>query len=179
MIFAELERSRFLNAIDSKATDLEGRILELEYRVRKDTAQESVPKTTKSEQEKTMTERDCDAIKLCREISSLKNGLASLVAELGSMRNHLQATSNATHKLEAGLTYDQGTLSEPEVHIDTKLKAMIAELQSKIRTCEGHLGAMTLATQMVRVFLKLSSCLMTMGLTVNRSGITTQGVMPK
>lgn len=160
MVFAEIERSRFLDAIDRKATELEGRILELEKRVRKTTTQESTQEETSTERRQTMTERDCNAIHLCQSMTSLKNGLVSLVVELGSMREHFQALQKIVKTQEAD-TLSQERQLQDGVHIDNKLRAMIAELQSKIRDCEGHLGAMTMATQMVS-FLDAPRSLVTM-----------------
>ncbi|POS72814.1 hypothetical protein DHEL01_v208796 [Diaporthe helianthi] len=150
LMFAHIERSRFLKAIDNKATELGGRILELERRVMKETTQDSAQEKNETEGGKTMTERDCNAIHMCSSMTSLKNGLVSFVTELQSMRDHLQAlqVSKIVRRQEGDTASGQKQVQDDEMHIDSKLYAMIAELQSKIRTCEGHLGAMTMATQM-------------------------------
>lgn len=143
MIFAEHERKRLLNAVDERSTELEERILELEKRVNTDTKKEVKQHADKEQARQTMTQRDCEAIGLWRSMSCLKNGLESLHAELGSMKTHL-------HKIPKCIPGSLPRAEEgPEVHIDAKLEEMMAELQSKIRSCEGLLGSMTLATQMV------------------------------
>lgn len=148
MIFADIERRRFLNAIDSKATELEGRILELERRVKREATQAFPQEETNADGRKTMTGRDCNAIPMCRSMTLLKNGLLSLATELGSMRDHLQTLPNISRNWEASSTSEKRQLQDDGVHIDAKVKAMKAELESKIRDCECHLEAMTLATQM-------------------------------
>ncbi|KAG8158259.1 hypothetical protein KVR01_012020 [Diaporthe batatas] len=150
MIFADIERSRFLDAIDLKATELEARILELESRVKKETTKEPTKEETNADGRKTMTERDCNAIQLCRSMTSLKNGLVSLATELQSMRNHLQELPKFARNREPDIPGWRRDLDDDGTHIDAKLKAIMDELQSKRRTCEGFLGAMTMATQMVR-----------------------------
>lgn len=90
MVFAEHERKRIFKAVDSKTTELEERILELEKRVKKENKREEEEEESKKVQAgQTMTQRDCEAIELWRSMSSLKNGLEGLLAELGSMRDHL------------------------------------------------------------------------------------------
>lgn len=142
MIFAEHERKRLLNEVDKRSTELEKRILELENRVNKDTEKEAKARQT-------MTQRDCEAINLWRSMSSVKNGLESLKTELGSMKNHLHTISKCMNGNESASGSLRKLQEGPEVHIDARLKEMMAELQSKIRSCEGLLGSMTLATQMV------------------------------
>lgn len=149
MIFAEHERKRLFNAIDEKSTELAARILELKKRVKKEVDQDE-----EKGDKQTMTQRDCEAIDLWRSLSALKNGLESLHGELGSMKEHLHALrkappNNVTDTLGFPEIAPQTRL---EVDIDTRLKDMMAEFRSKIRSCEGLLGSMTLATQMVRPY---------------------------
>ncbi|KAL2283251.1 hypothetical protein FJTKL_10127 [Diaporthe vaccinii] len=148
MIFAEHERKRIFNAIDSKSTELEERILELEKRVKEKPKKEVGAQTAKSQEKQTMTQRDCEAIELWRSMSSLKNGLEGLLAELGSMRDHLSTLSESQSKSNQGLGLLHESVQGPEVYIDARLKEMMAEFRSKIRSCESLLGGMTLATQM-------------------------------
>lgn len=150
MLFAEHERKRLFDAIDEKSTNLEERILELEKRVKKDTKEEVEENGEKGQKRQPMTQRDCEAIDLWRSMSSLKNGLESLHTELGSMREHLHAMPKSLpkHNLDSEKFRSPG--QGPEVYIDARLKEMMAEFRSKIRGCEGLLGSMTLATQMVR-----------------------------
>lgn len=150
MLFAEHERKRLFDAIDEKSTKLEERILELEKRVKKDTKEEVEENGGKGQKRQPMTQRDCEAIDLWRSMSSLKNGLESLHTELGSMREHLHAMpkSITKHNLDSEKFRSPG--QGPGVYIDARLKEMMAEFRSKIRGCEGLLGSMTLATQMVR-----------------------------
>lgn len=146
MIFAEHERKRIFNAIERKSTELEERILELQKRVTKDPTKEVGTQTAK---DPTMTQRDCEAIELWRSMSSLKNGLESLLAELGSMRDHLKTLPESRIKPYQDQGRSQEIVQGPEVYIDARLKEMMAELRSKIRSCESLLGGITLATQMV------------------------------
>lgn len=156
MIFAEHERKRFFNAIDQKSTELGERILELKTRVKKKESKKDVEKeATDGDGRQTMTQRDCEAIDLWRSMSALKNGLETLHGELGSMRDHLHALQESQqHKVPDSSSHQESAPHVgPEVHIDAKLKEMMAEFRSKIRSCEGLLGSMTLATQMVRPFI--------------------------
>lgn len=153
MIFVEHERKRLFNAIDDRSTELEERILELETRVNKEAKKEVDQQAKKDEARQTMTQRDCEAIQLWRSMSSLKNGLGSLYMELESMRDHLKTLPRFPPKPDQESGSDQETDQGAGMYIDTKLKEMMAEFRSKTRKCEGLLGAMTLATQMVRVSL--------------------------
>lgn len=156
MIFAEHERKRFFNAIDQKSTELGKRILELKTRVKKKETKKDVEKeATDGDGRQTMTQRDCEAIDLWRSMSALKNGLETLHGELGSMRDHLHALQESQqHNVPSSSGHQESAPHVgPEVHIDAKLKEMMAEFRSKIRSCEGLLGSMTLATQMVRPFI--------------------------
>ncbi|KAI3394187.1 hypothetical protein diail_3142 [Diaporthe ilicicola] len=148
MIFAEHERKRLFNTIDEKSTELEERILELENRVKKDPKKEVEHEAKKGQERQTMTQRDCEAIHLWRKMSSLKNGLESLLAELGSMRDHLHTLLRSPLKHASDSENHQNMAPGPDVYIDARLKEMMAEFRSKIRKCEGLLGGMTLATQM-------------------------------
>lgn len=152
MIFAEHERKRFFNAIDQKSTELGDRILELKTRVKKKETKKEVEKEgTDSEGRQTMTQRDCEAIDLWRSMSALKNGLESLYGELGSMRDHLHVLQKSDPPNVPDSSSRQGSAphASTAVHIDARLKEMMAEFRSKIHSCEGLLGSMTLATQMV------------------------------
>lgn len=153
MIFAEHERKRLFDAVDDKSTKLRTRILELKNRVKKDTAKDAKKDADndagKGQLKQTMTQRDCDAIDLWRSMSSLKNGLESFHTELGSMRDHLHSVSELLPKHNAGSGGLQTTGDGPEIYIDERLREMMAEFRSKIRSCESLLGSMTLATQMV------------------------------
>lgn len=156
VIFAEHERKRLFNAKEELSTELAKRILELENRVRKGTS-EKEQEPAKSQGKQSMTQRDCEAIDLWRSMSYLKNGLESLHTELGSMRDHLHLLPGSIAKHGTIATTPEN-IEGPEVHIDARLKEMMHECRSKIRSCEGLLGSMTLATQMVRLFFH---CLLT------------------
>jgi hypothetical protein len=153
MIFAEHERKRFFNAIDAKSTGLEERILELENRVNSDAKKKNSPHpATHGERDRaqTMTQRDCEAISLWRTMNGLKNGLEGLHAELGSMREHLHAMPKFLPGQDSGAGRGAGADSKnADVYIDARLREMMAEFRAKIRFCEGLLGSMNLATQMV------------------------------
>lgn len=147
MVFAEHERKRLFNEKDKLHTELGERILELENRVRKD--KEKGQQTDKTEGQQTMTQRDCEAINLWTSMSSLKNGLESLHTELGSMKDHLHTLSESSPELDDGCAIGQGMSQATGIYIDARLKDMMTECRSKIRSCEGLLGSMSLATQMV------------------------------
>ncbi|KAH8753542.1 hypothetical protein F5883DRAFT_574562 [Diaporthe sp. PMI_573] len=148
MVFAEHERKRLFNVIDKKSTKLGERILELEKRVRKDPKKNIEQDAEEGQGRRPMTQRDCEAINLWRSMSSIKNGLESLHTELGSMRDHLHPMPKFLQKQSFDPGGLQSTGQGPEVHIDARLKEMMAEFRSKVRSCEGLLGSMTLATQM-------------------------------
>jgi hypothetical protein len=153
MIFVEHERKRLLNALDDKGPDLSQRILDLENRLqsehqRKNRTQDA---SNRRESNQTMTKKDCQATKLWVSISLLKNGLEGLHQVLESMIQHFQTHSEIIVKHQSS---DAGKLRKASVCSETiksRLYEMVAEVDNKVRTCDGLLRGMELATQVVMI----------------------------
>lgn len=166
MVFLELERQRVINSFERKSTGLNQKVLDLQNRAHKETYMNQCEGT----QNKNMTERDCEAIRLWLELSSLKNGLESLREQLASIRAHLEELSDEQSGSSSGEQDNVNREQRVGIYIKLRLNAMILELQSKIRHCETSLGGMTMATQMVTQYKALRPKLVADQ--AHRSGIT-------
>lgn len=145
MIFVELERKRLLAAAEAKGSKLHQRVLDMEIRSKK---QENRRLGKREQRSPTSSTGDTDTIHMLLSMNALKNGLEALLEQLSSIRNHLGKPSDTMSANEL----DEGSISDAcGVNIDLRLKEIMAELQSKVRGYEGLLGAITLATQMVRI----------------------------
>lgn len=162
MVFVELERKRLLNAMESKSSELDQRILDMEHRLQTDKAakQENNKKSFPKKDGKvpTMTDRDCETIRMSLAMSDFKNGLEGLLTQILSMRNHLGKPSDKFTLEDEAEERERNSRDSHAcgVEIDIRLKDITAELQSKLRSCNGRLEAITLATQMVQTLAHLS-----------------------
>ncbi|KAF6817395.1 hypothetical protein CPLU01_13596 [Colletotrichum plurivorum] len=145
MVFAELERKRLLNMLDAEESVLKQRILNLENKLRGEASAAGTLAKAKS-LEKTQEDvesqvQDCESTKLWIDVSSLKNGLESLKAELEKM---------VTHSEELATTALDGHAEKRKTgeRIEARLREMVAEINSKVRSCDSLLGGMALAAQM-------------------------------
>ncbi|KAI1278880.1 hypothetical protein F5Y07DRAFT_359772 [Xylaria sp. FL0933] len=156
VMFAELERRRLLNKLDTKGGDLRKRIIDMENRLRHDgprkSAQSSDSEKEKDSSNRNITQRECEAVNLWVEVSSLKNGLESLKTELSSMLESSQKP------LENQVTdqdpLDDGGFPERKIqqklvfdNIQGRLHDMIVEIDSITRRTQSLLQGMSLATQ--------------------------------
>ncbi|KAF6809281.1 hypothetical protein CMUS01_13720, partial [Colletotrichum musicola] len=145
MIFAELERKRLLNMLDTEQTVLSQRILNLENKFQGEaSAAGSLAKAKsleKAQEDDESQAQDCESTKLWIDVSSLKNGLESLKAELEKM---------AIHSEELATTVLVGHVDKRKTgeRIEARLREMVAEINSKVRSCDSLLGGMALAAQM-------------------------------
>ncbi|KAI0009020.1 hypothetical protein F4779DRAFT_405981 [Xylariaceae sp. FL0662B] len=142
MIFVELERKRLLNLLEKKDSDLRQRILDMENKLG---IQKKKPDNAKKQ---SPTEKDCEAINLWIDVSTLKNGIESLKAQLVFMIEHSRALPEIICKPDKDGAHQCHSECEANLMIQSRLEEMIAELDGKARSCEALLGAMTLASRM-------------------------------
>ncbi|KAF4784108.1 hypothetical protein HER10_EVM0004265 [Colletotrichum scovillei] len=150
MIFAEIERTRLFDLLDKERTTLEQRILDLETKLR---GEAQSPTSEKADPEPLLRMRDCESTKLWMDVNRLKNGLHSLRIQLQNLIEHSENLAMTYFKPSVegkdGIdkyVEERGTGDR----IEMRLREMVDELGSKIRTCEGLLGGMSLSAQMVR-----------------------------
>ncbi len=136
MIYVELERKRLVNMLERKTSDLQGRIDKMETTLKEESEMEN----------RTLSERDCETTKLWLSISSLRNGLESLKAQLLSMSEHCRMTWK-----ENSPSNDRGAARELGERITTRLRVITDEFDTKIRDCDRLLGGTSLAARMVSI----------------------------
>lgn len=149
MIFVELERKRLLDASEVKGSELHQRVLDMEVRSKRQRQKNLKGEIKSPEREKrspTVATGDSETIQMLLSMNELKNGLEAFLIQLVSMRDHLGKPSEITlaRHLDNGSTTDVCG-----VNIDLRLREIAAELQSKLRSYQGLLETLTLATQMV------------------------------
>ncbi|KAI1344248.1 hypothetical protein F5Y15DRAFT_365948 [Xylariaceae sp. FL0016] len=149
LMFVELERKRFLNAVDRKGADLRQRVLDIENRLSREGARKS-EQSEKFDESRSLTEKDCEATKLWGSVSSLKNALESLNAQIHAMTRHCELLTQDTFAAEKGCPDVFKNIREFGIRIGSRLDEMSREIDSKVRDCEGLLGGMSLATSMER-----------------------------
>lgn len=137
MIFAELERKRLLHAFSREDTEVSQRVLNMDSR-----------KQGIGWGMEEMTQRDCDSTRLWLRISRLKVGLGSLKIQLESMIRHSRNLSDTVFTQAGGEHKTQRASGD---RIVDRLEEMIAEIEGKNQACDGLLGGMTLAMQIVRI----------------------------
>ncbi|KAF3766481.1 hypothetical protein M406DRAFT_356355 [Cryphonectria parasitica EP155] len=152
MLFAELERKRLLDAMEYKSTDLDQKILDLKNQLKNErtVSRSLLARNNEKRTEIKLTERDAEAVELWRSISQLKNGIQTLLALLESMNSHLKDSSKMRSNNDPHGAEVYPHEKESEMHIESRLDEMIAEINSKLRHCQGLLDGMALAMQMER-----------------------------
>ncbi|OHE95971.1 hypothetical protein CORC01_08664 [Colletotrichum orchidophilum] len=148
MIFAEIERKRLFDLLDVEKTTLRRRILDLENKLRGE-AQGSI--SEKGDTEPFSSTRDCESTKLWIDVSSLKNGLESLMVQLQNLIEHSGNLATTQFKPPVDGSHEVDKYIEERrtgSRIVMRLREMVDELGSKIRSCQGLLGGMSLAAQM-------------------------------
>lgn len=146
LIFAEVERKRLFNVLDRKQTDLRRWILDLEDKLR---AESKALTSKKNGTQVDSRSRDCQSTKLWVDVSSLKNGLESLRDQLAKMIDHSEDLARTIFKPPAEGEDKHVEERKTGERIKIRLSEMIAEFESKVRSCESLLGGMALAAQMV------------------------------
>ncbi|CAN8103076.1 unnamed protein product [Discula destructiva] len=141
MVFVELERKRLLDAAADQGTSLRQSVLEMENRSRN----QDEKNAERAKSNSAGSAGDSEIIKMLLSMNALKNGLAGFLTQLSSMRDHLGKPSEITlAQASAG-----ESLSDADgVNIDSRLKEVMAEFESKLRIYQGLLETITLATQM-------------------------------
>lgn len=144
MVFVELERKRLLDAGEDRGTNLRQRVLDMEI---KSNMQGKEPQSIERGRVRpSVSTGDSETIKMLLSMNELKNGLEGFLTQLSSMREHLGKPSDTT----LANAFDKVNMAEMHgVNIDLRLREMMIELQSKLRTYQGLLETITLATQMV------------------------------
>ncbi|KAI3327008.1 hypothetical protein HD806DRAFT_379855 [Xylariaceae sp. AK1471] len=149
MMFSELERKRLINMVDAKGGDLRKRIIDMENRLRQEGPRKS-EQSSDSEKDSTsrgITQRECEAVNLWVEVSSLRNGLESLKTELKSI------LENSKKPLENEILLGDSDKQGDQLHkhssesIQARLNDMVVEIDSVARRTGSLLGGMSLATQ--------------------------------
>jgi type II secretory pathway component PulJ len=151
MTFAELERRRLIDMVEAKGGDLGRRIIDMENRLRQDGPRKSTQSGDSEKESITqgITQRECEAVNLWVQVSSLRNGLESLRTELASM------LQNSKEPLENGILTEQADKQPDQSRkissgsIQGRLCDMIVEINSIVRRTSNILGGMSLATQTV------------------------------
>ncbi|KAK8093717.1 hypothetical protein PG997_000402 [Apiospora hydei] len=165
MMFAELERKRLLEALRDEAGNLSQRVLEMEKRLSEDPPENdaaekdvvattsgtsSAAATTRDATHDRILQKDCKATNDWMLVSELKNGLQSLIIVLESMAAHapeFREETGTDANPAAGKNRKLYTYNTAK--FQARLKEMEIELRSEVRKCDGLLGGMSLATQMV------------------------------
>ncbi|KAI2636516.1 hypothetical protein GGS26DRAFT_589124 [Hypomontagnella submonticulosa] len=144
MIFVEYERTRLMTALSHTSPRLNQRILDLENRLQADKERKKRPS---ADSNRKMTEKDCEGTKLWVEVSELKIGLESLKKVLISIDDHSESLGDL--ELRASIDGTNKTIKDSmsSQNITSRIQEMIAEIECKIRTCEGLLNGMALAIQ--------------------------------
>lgn len=142
MVFVELEHQRLLDDAEAQGTELKEQIIKMEARSKMQEQQHHY-KTKESPQD---PKGDLQIFRMLQTMDGIKNGLEGLHEQLSSMRDHLGRPSE--------ITLAKGSKEEDlsyicNVNIDLRLKEIMSEIRNKVRSYEGLLGAITLATQMV------------------------------
>lgn len=152
LLFAEIERRRLLEKVDTEWSLLDQKILNMDRMLQglsKETSDES--KTARGSIAN--TERDSEATKQWISVSSLRNGVESLKAQLTEMENHAKTLSETIFKPPNGGTDRFQSERAFGETIQARLRQMINELASKSRSCDTVLGGMRLTNQMVHISL--------------------------
>lgn len=150
MLFAELERKRLLSMLEREKTRLQQRILEMDNKLRGETAGGAATVETHAG-EPTAATRDCESTKSWIDASKLKNGLESLKTQLTVMVEHSRMLRQSVLVAQPGKADSLALERATGEVIESRLGEMVVEFDSKIRSYGSLLGGMEMAAQMVRV----------------------------
>ncbi|KAK8863010.1 hypothetical protein PGQ11_009245 [Apiospora arundinis] len=154
MMFVELERKRLLEVLRMETTNLNQRVLDMETRLRSSTQQSTMSEKVGITDKKAdtpddnMLRKDCKAAQLWLKVSELKNGVQGLITVLESICTHSREFLPESNP-GAGQDADKRQIYVHKTEkFRERLGEMMLELRSEVRTCDGVLGGMSLATQM-------------------------------
>ncbi|KAI1357371.1 hypothetical protein F5Y08DRAFT_324447 [Xylaria arbuscula] len=175
MIWAELERRRLIDGVDLKATPLwEGiwhmnETLNIDHKNmnslltkqslgdkssrigRSSTGSDGMIKVTRvGTKQKEIMKRECEAVNLWVNVSTLKNGLESFKTELKSMLECSRDSSDSEEDPPQQQQQEVGLDSirrHAAYRIQHRLRGMIVEIEGKVRYTDSLLQGMVLATQ--------------------------------
>lgn len=170
MLWAQLERKRLINNVDRKTADLRKKIIDMNNRLALDglgsklSCQSGNSETSSDSIElvagggrgggttqKDITKRECAAVNLWVDVSTLKNGLEAFKTELGAMlarsrdpweNRDIFRPPNDTRRPDENEIFRHAS-----DRIQQRLTEMIVEIEGKVRYTDSLLGGMTLATQ--------------------------------
>ncbi|KAI1263404.1 hypothetical protein F5Y18DRAFT_438105 [Xylariaceae sp. FL1019] len=156
MTFFEFERKRLMDTLDLKRGELRQRILDMNNRLKEEGVRSSLSsRSSDSEQggSDIITRRECDAVNLWVDVSTLKNGLQSF-------NKQLELMSEASKKpLERSPIFIEQTHEQDELlqhsssSIQARLHDITVEIDSNIKIAESLLGGMSQAAQAESNFL--------------------------
>ncbi|KAI8629015.1 hypothetical protein F5Y19DRAFT_435969 [Xylariaceae sp. FL1651] len=161
MMFFELERRRLLDAIEPKESTLWNRINHMENKLRlEEPRDEPFNGPEKSSIKNEITQGECENVNMWAEVGLLSDGLVSFKTQLTSMlQNSISPLENDILSEDAKSQLENDILPEDAKSqlvrirkhssnvIQTRLHAMIAEIDSVVRRSQSILRGMTLATQ--------------------------------
>ncbi|KAI0146357.1 hypothetical protein GGR57DRAFT_478949 [Xylariaceae sp. FL1272] len=167
MLWAELERRRLINDIDEKSAALWKSIRHMNDSLDKDdmlsisrsramgsnsggsnNGRDRIRMTKIGTAQKESTQRECQAVNLWVDVSTLKSGLSSFKAQLTSMLASLQTSREAEVEAWKPERAEMDLIGKhTSDRIRRRLKEMMEEIESKIGYMDGVLGGMVLATQ--------------------------------
>lgn len=151
MIFAEHERGRFMTAMELKGAKLEGRIMDLENRLRADEHKKPRDSEAVKKDNQEMTMKDCDSTKLWDDVSQLKNGTASFIKVLAALEHQLETKTFEKLELRPNVQGKTEAIAQSmsSEYIRCRIKELDAEADGNIRKCDSLLAGMALAIQVV------------------------------
>lgn len=147
MVFVEHERERFMEEMEIKGPKLEERILDLENRLQDDKHRKALNRDQIKEENREMTQKDCESAKLWDDVSRLRNGMESFRKVLASMEQQFETFKElklVSHLQDTDETVYDSIISE---QIRCRIRELDAEVDGNIRKCEGLLAGMALAIQ--------------------------------
>ncbi|KAI1147640.1 hypothetical protein F4825DRAFT_436690 [Nemania diffusa] len=160
MLWAEFERQRLINKVDQKASDLRKRIIDMNNRLvddglpkksiypNDDSSSNDMIEMMGGTTQKDITQRECAAVNLWVDVSTLKNGLESFRTELKSMLENSRSPPELDKNISGLPDGQPDSISKHSSdRIQSRLREMIVEMEAKVRYTDSLLGGMTLATQ--------------------------------
>jgi hypothetical protein len=178
MAFADHERSRFMTAMELKGPKVKERMIDLKNSLEEDNGSEAKRSSeTARDKNKRTTQRDWESTNSWVEASDLKIGMESFRKVLVAIKEQFEIFGHLKPRLAADDTDEKIIDSMGSEIIQCRLKEMDAELDTKIRECDGLLNGMTLAIQVVSKFLCPVDIFK--WLTSYRNGTTTRDVMQR
>lgn len=176
MVFVEHERERFMEEMEIKGPKLEERILDLENRLQDDKHRKALNRDQIKEENREMTQKDCESAKLWDDVSRLRNGMESFRKVLASMEQQFETFKElklVSHLQDTDETVYDSIISE---QIRCRIRELDAEVDGNIRKCEGLLAGMALAIQVVSHTVATWE---TSRANKRRNGTTTRDEMPR